>query len=85
MNLFLILSLRQFLDKFDVIKLELTKSMQKFTAKYRIRKTNEQNRDQQKTTTSLIMTITKIKTELSIIIVYVHENDEQPQSLMIIF
>ena len=46
MNLFLILSLKQFLDKFDVIKLKLTKSMQKFIAKYRVRKTNEQNRNQ---------------------------------------
>ena len=85
MNLFLILSLKQFLDKFDVIKLKLTESMQKSIAKYRVRKTNEQNRNQQKTTTSLIMTITKTKTKSSIIIVHVHENNEQSQSLMIIF
>ena len=31
------------------------------------------------------MTITKIKTKLSIIIAHAHENDEQSQSLMIIF
>ena len=85
MNLSLILSLRQFFDKFDMIRLKLTESMQKFIAKYRVRKTSEQNRNQQETTTSLIMTITKAKTESSVIIVHVHENDEQSQFLMIIF
>ena len=85
MNLFLILSLKQFLDKFDVIKLKLTKNMQKFIAKYRVRKTSEQNRNQQETTTSLIMTITKTKTKSSVIIVHAHEDDEQSQFLMIIF
>ena len=85
MNLLLTLSLKQFFDKFDVIRLKLTKNMQKFIAKYRIRKINEQNRNQQKTTTLLIMTITKTKTKSSIIIIHVHENDEQSQFLMIIF